>query len=135
MKPLKSNSPWLNVQPQRAPGFLPWDNYDNASHRRAITSQPYQAGDVIQWKGLDRGGKPVLCTGLLVDVGAEYFERRGHYCAVFFVRPQRKDGGFALAYLRVWPGDIERGESLDGLLVPIKPSTDALGCKVVQLRN
>jgi len=112
MKPLKSYSPWRDITPLRTPGFLSWNNYDNSSYRTAKKSQPYQVGDVIQWKSMDRVGKPVLCSGLLVDVGAEYLERRGNWCSVFFVRPQRKDGGFAMAYLRVWPGDIERGEVL-----------------------
>ena len=112
MKPLKDGSTWLSVTPLRTPGFLPWADYDTSRYRSAIQTQPYQVGDVIQWKDMDRVGNPVLRSGLLVDVGCVYLERRGNYCAVFFVRPQRKDGEFAAGYLRVWPGEVERGEAL-----------------------
>ncbi len=112
MKPLRKSSPFLLVEPQREPGFLSWDQYDTSTYATARDSQPYRIGDVIQYQGADRAGKRVLCRALLVYVRAQYQDRSGSWCAVYVVRPALKAGGFAAGYVRVWPGDIERGEEL-----------------------
>lgn len=112
MKPFKPYSPLLAVTMIRDPGFLSWDEFDNSSLKAARNTQPYQVGDVIRWQDLDRHGQRVLRAGLLVYVRPEYLERAGDWCPVFLVRPQRKDGEFAAGYLRVWPGEVERGEAL-----------------------
>lgn len=112
MKPFKPFSPLLGVTMIRDPGFLSWVDFDNSSLTAARKTQPYQVGDVIRWQDLDRQGRPILRTGLVVYVRSEYLERAGDWCPVFLVRPQRKDGVFAAGYLCVWPGDVERGEAL-----------------------
>lgn len=112
MKPLRPSSPLLAVAMIRDPGFLSWDDFDNSCLKAARDTQPYRVGDVIRWLDLDRHGQRVLRAGLVVYVRPEYLERVGDWCPVFLVRPQRKDGEFAAGYLRVWPGEVERGEAL-----------------------
>lgn len=119
MKPFKPYSPLLAVTMIRDPGFLSWDEFDNSSLKAARNTQPYQVGDVIRWQDLDRHGQRVLRSGLLVYVRPEYLERAGDWCPVFLVRPQRKDGEFAAGYLRVWPGEVERGEALAAELAAV----------------
>jgi hypothetical protein len=51
-------------------------------------------------------------TFLVVYVRSKYLDRVGEWCPVYGVRPQLNDGKFAVGYLRVWPGDVERGEAL-----------------------
>lgn len=112
MKPLRKTSDLLKVEPLREPGFLSWDAYDTSTYTTARDSQPYRIGDVIQYQGFDRTGQRVLCRALLAYVRAEYHDRSGSWCPVYIVRPAKKAGGFAAAYVRIWPGDIERGEEL-----------------------
>lgn len=110
MKPLRHSSPLLAVQPIREPGFLSWADYDTSTFRKARDTQPYRVGDVIRWKGQDRNGRPAIRRGLVVLIRAEYLERAGEYVPEYLVRPERKGGGFAAGYLRVWPGEIQRAE-------------------------
>ncbi len=112
MKALRPNSPLLAVTPLRDPGFLPWKKFNGINTASVRRTSPYKVGDVIAWRDLDRNGKPFLRRGLVAALRPEYQENSYSWLPVYITRPARVDGGFAAAYLRVYPGLIQAGAEL-----------------------
>ena len=112
MKALRSNSPLLAVTPLRTPGFLSWKKLDGTSAARVRRTSPYKVGDVIAWRDVDRAGKPILRHGLVAAIRPVYQENSASWLPVYIARPARVDGGFAAAYVRVFPGLIQAGAEM-----------------------
>ncbi len=108
MRAFRKTSASLQIEAQRWPGFLPWEDMNTASLVECKKTSPYQVGDVVPYRTDNNEVK----NGLIIAMLGEYLQTRMEWVPRYRIRPQNKDGRFAKGFIYIYPGDIQRAEEI-----------------------